>query len=273
VRFLIDLEESAAARALVVGELRRLEREGGLVRPLIAEEVLLFLDELRLDPQRRHSLRMGTDLFQEARRAGLIEATDHEASEFRQRAQEARSIGWVRWSPFDAVADSVGGDNNLLNAREFRLTDAGLSTARALKEFPREFLVAKDLDALLLDHGWTGAATEIAAAEGQFRAKHWADAVAMFYAAVESGLKHRLDEAGVKYGDGAALRALARTAVEAMVIPANYQALFGFLDSIRSPRSHGAGAAPVAVEVGPAEAVLMANHARGLLLYLLQRPR
>jgi len=54
----------------------------------------------------------------------------------------------------------------------------------------------------------------------------------------------------------------------------NYDALFGFTDSIRSPRSHGAaGRAETIgeVEVGQAEALLIGNNARTLLLYLGQR--
>jgi hypothetical protein len=93
-----------------------------------------------------------------------------------------------------------------------------------------------------------------------------------YYSALESGLKHRLDEAGVEYADGAALNALAKLAAATDLIPVNYQALFGFADSIRSPRSHGTGAKIVEVEVGKAEALLMGNHVRALLLYLGQRP-
>jgi hypothetical protein len=68
-----------------------------------------------------------------------------------------------------------------------------------------------------------------------------------------------------------ALKKLAAATAAAGVIPSNYQALFGFLDSIRSPFSHGQGARSVEIELGPAEALLMANHARALLFYLLQR--
>lgn len=89
-----------------------------------------------------------------------------------------------------------------------------------------------------------------------------------YYAALESGLKHRLDEAGTSYGGGDSLKALARAAADAGLIPTSYQAAFGFLDSIRSPRSHGRGSEPAELPVGPAEALLAGNHVRTLLLYL-----
>ena len=106
-----------------------------------------------------------------------------------------------------------------------------------------------------------------------YRDGHWTDAVRENYAALESGLKHRLDEAEVAYAEGAALRDLAKLTASEGLIPTNYQALFTFVASIRSPRSHGAGATIEEVEIGKAEALLMGNHARALLLYLGQRPR
>jgi hypothetical protein len=130
-----------------------------------------------------------------------------------------------------------------------------------------------DVEALLAKRGWTGAERELARGDDQYREGDWMDAVREYYAAAESGLKHRLDEAGVAYGAGVALRDLARLAASDDLIPVNYQALFGFADSIRSPRSHGAGANVVEVEVGKAEALLMGNHVRALLLYLGQRPQ
>lgn len=129
-----------------------------------------------------------------------------------------------------------------------------------------------DVEGLLTKRGWTGAERELARGDDQYREGHWTDAVREYYAAAESGLKHRLDDAGITYGTGAALRDLARLAAAEDLIPVNYQALFGFADSIRSPRSHGAGANVVEVEVGKAEALLMGNHVRALLLYLGQRP-
>jgi hypothetical protein len=129
-----------------------------------------------------------------------------------------------------------------------------------------------DVDELLQRRGWSGARAELARGDKQYGASHWVDAVSEYYAAVESGLKHRLDEVSIAYSPGASLRDLARLAADGALIPANYQALFTYLDSVRSPRRHGRGAAPDPVEVGPAEALLMANHARSLLLYLGHRP-
>jgi hypothetical protein len=124
---------------------------------------------------------------------------------------------------------------------------------------------------MLRDRAWTTVSDELAEAEEQFRSRHWADAVARYYAAVESGLKHRLDEASMAYSSTAALRALSKTASQGSIFPANYQPLFDFLSAIRSPRLHGQGRDVVQIEIGPAEALLAGNHARSLLLYLLQR--
>jgi hypothetical protein len=129
-----------------------------------------------------------------------------------------------------------------------------------------------DVEQLLAWRGWSGAARELERGDDQYRDGHWTDAVREYYAALESGLKHRLDEAGVVYAEGAALRDLAKLAALHDLIPPNYQTLIGFTDSIRSPRSHGAGANVAEVEIGKAEALLMGNHVRTLLLYLGQRP-
>jgi hypothetical protein len=129
-----------------------------------------------------------------------------------------------------------------------------------------------NVDDLLAKRGWTGAARELERGDDQYRERHWIDAVREYYAALESGLKYRLDESGTNYASGAALRDLAKLAAAEALIPTNYQALFVFADSIRSPRSHGAGRSATEVEVGKAEALLMGNHVRALLLYLGQRP-
>lgn len=129
------------------------------------------------------------------------------------------------------------------------------------------------VEELLRRRGWEGALRELARGDHQYEEKHWVDAAGEYYSALESGLKHRLDEAGVPYGEKAALRDLAREAVQARLIPPNYQQLFGFADSIRSPRRHGAGGRVEEVVVGPAEALLLGNHVRSLLLYLGHRAR
>jgi hypothetical protein len=126
---------------------------------------------------------------------------------------------------------------------------------------------------LLDERGWSGALTELRLGDQQYAVQHWADAVGEYFNAIESGLKYRLDEANVQYRDKASLRDLARLAADSDIIPKNYQGIFTFLDSIRSPRRHGQGSQPEQVEIGPAEALLMGNHARSLLLYLGHRPQ
>lgn len=108
------------------------------------------------------------------------------------------------------------------------------------------------LEAMLGERGWENVLRELQRGDAQADEKHWSDAVGEYYSALESGLKYRLDEKSVAYGRGAALRDLSKLAATAGLIPINYQALFGFTDSIRSPRSHGAGAQVGEIEVGPA---------------------
>ena len=125
----------------------------------------------------------------------------------------------------------------------------------------------------LRERGWTNALDELGRGDAGYADGRWADAVAEYYAAVESGLLYRIDEVGEKVSETKALKGLASRARELDLIPATYQALFGFLDSVRSPRTHGQGPRLETVEIGPAESLLMGNHARALLVYLAQRPR
>jgi hypothetical protein len=110
------------------------------VQPLTLEDVLLFLDQLRLDPERQHNLRQGIDLLHQAKWSGVI--PDLDAWEFKQRMVEARRIGWIEWT--QPEFDQTGRD--LANAREFWLTDAGIKQARDLKGLPRWLLVAEELE-------------------------------------------------------------------------------------------------------------------------------
>lgn len=136
----------------------------------------------------------------------------------------------------------------------------------------------KNCEGALSTRGWKQALVEVQRGDNQFKEGDWVNAVREYYAAVESGLKYSIgaeDEPPSDEDDRKALNKLAKRAAAAGVIPTNYQALFGFTDSIRSPRSHGGGPKAQAggeVEIGRAEALLMANHARSLLLYLAQRP-
>lgn len=121
---------------------------------------------------------------------------------------------------------------------------------------------------LLEQRGWGTALQELEAGDREYTNRNWVNAVREYYSALESGLKCALAEIGATYDEGAALKRLATRASEAGQIPLNYQAFFGFADSIRSPRSHGGGLAPVEIEVGKHEALLMGNHVRAALLYL-----
>jgi hypothetical protein len=125
-----------------------------------------------------------------------------------------------------------------------------------------------DVEQLLEARGWLEALAELKEGDDAFADERWRDAVREYYRAVESGLKYRLAEVGATFAHSAALKKLAALAVQNDLIPPNYQDMFGFLDSIRSPRSHGGGPRPKPVPVGRNEALLTGNHARALLLYL-----
>ncbi len=123
--------------------------------------------------------------------------------------------------------------------------------------------------------GWKQALVELGRGDKAYREENWVEAVREYYAALESGLKYALgiDDETVEESNRALHKLAGRTA-KAGLIPVNYQAVFGFADSIRSPRSHGGGRRAERVgevEVGQAEALLMGNHTRTLLLYLGQR--
>jgi hypothetical protein len=121
---------------------------------------------------------------------------------------------------------------------------------------------------LLEQRGWETALRELESGDRECANRNWVNAVRQYYSALESGLKYALTEIGATYDDGAAIKKLATRAGEVGLIPLNYQAFFGFADSIRSPRSHGGGPAPVEIEVGQHEAQLMGNHVRAALLYV-----
>jgi hypothetical protein len=175
---------------------------------------------------------------------------------------------WVRITP---TGYNLARDEDALR-RELPTTAAEDEEAHAAVARDALADLISSLDQLLEQRGWKGARRELGRSDRQHDEGHWVDAVSEYYSALESGLKHRLDEGGAAYPAKAALRDLAREAVKAKLIPPNYQQLFGFADSIRSPRRHGAGGQIEEVEVGPAESLLMGNHVRGLLLYLGQRP-
>jgi hypothetical protein len=121
---------------------------------------------------------------------------------------------------------------------------------------------------LLEQQGWETALRELEAGDREYADENWVSAVREYYSALESGLKYGLTDCGAAYSEGAALNKLATRAADVGLIPTNYQAFFGFADSIRSPRSHGGGPKPTEIEVGQHEALLMGNHVRAALLYV-----
>lgn len=123
---------------------------------------------------------------------------------------------------------------------------------------------------LLENKGWTTALDELRRGDEQYAKREWVNAVREYYSSVESALKYAL-QTEVDSADANALKSLAKLAVQRGLIPPNYQALFGFPDSIRSPRSHGAGPRPTEVEVNQPEALLLGNLTRALLVYLGNR--
>jgi hypothetical protein len=79
-----------------------------VVRPLLADEVLLFLDNLQHDVTRRHVLYSGrADLLGEAAQAGLID--QGELNEITPRLQQLRRDGLIGWknASWDRWGDDV----------------------------------------------------------------------------------------------------------------------------------------------------------------------
>jgi hypothetical protein len=195
----------------------------------------------------------------------------------------AGTLAWLGLARLDieipqSFCLSIQGDGTRLVEDEREL-DARLPTSATADTDAHEAVAADALGGLIWSceemlrrRGWENALVELARGDAKYAEGDWKGAVREYYMAVESGLKYRLGEDSAAGGEARALRKLASAAARAGVIPTNYDALFGLLDSIRSPVSHGAGPNPTPVEVGEAEALLLGNHARALLLYLGQRP-
>lgn len=135
--------------------------------------------------------------------------------------------------------------------------------------------VITSCEQMLERRGWRSALGELGKADNEYRDGDWVNAVRDYYTALESGFKYALHEEGKAYSEKNALGKLAGRAAAAGLIPDTYKSLFAFADGIRSPRSHGAGPRPTgkAVEIGQAEALLIGNLVRTLLLYLGNRPQ
>jgi len=123
---------------------------------------------------------------------------------------------------------------------------------------------------LLVSKGWENALDELRRGDDQYAKGEWVNSVREYYSSLESGFKYALHVEGDE-ADTNTLKSLAKLAAERGLIPPNYQALFGFPNSIRSPRSHGAGPRPEEVEVNQPEALVMGNLTRSLLVYLASR--
>jgi hypothetical protein len=189
-------------------------------------------------------------------------------------------FGLVEYQPMmgHAFYVRITPDGYGLSADE-RALDAQLPTTATADTAAHTSVSADALDEIitscqniLQQRGWQSARSELERGDLQYRDGHWADAVGEYYSALESGLKYRLDELDTAYGRTTTLPTLASLVAQAGAIPVNYQQMFTFINSIRSPRRHGAGARVEVVEIGPAEALLMGNHVRTLLLYLGHRP-
>lgn len=134
--------------------------------------------------------------------------------------------------------------------------------------------VIRSCEEMLERQGWQAALDELRKADNEYTDGDWVNAVRDYYAALESGFKYALhEEVGKEYSE--ALGKLVGRAAAAGLIPGAYKSLFAFADAIRSPRSHGRGPkeAENVVEIGQAEALLIGNLVRSLLLYLGNRPQ
>ena len=125
---------------------------------------------------------------------------------------------------------------------------------------------------LLRDRGWTNALDELRRGDSEFRESHWVNAVGEYYVATESALKYRLTEAGVEYFANSWSARPQHGSQPERLIPGTTSSCSGSSTSIRSPRRHGQGPDPQTVDVGQAEALLMGNHARSLIVYLGHHP-
>jgi hypothetical protein len=133
--------------------------------------------------------------------------------------------------------------------------------------------VIRSCEQMLEHRGWESALDELLKADNEYTDGDWVNAVRDYYAALESGLKYALHAEGASFSKSIALGKLAGRAAAAGLIPEAYKPLFVFPDTIRSPRSHGAGPAGREVEIGQAEALLIGNLVRAQLLYLGNRPQ
>jgi HEPN domain-containing protein len=166
-------------------------------------------------------------------------------------------------------------DDSRLMQRQLPVTSTEDDEAHAVVAPDALGQVIRSCEEMLEHRGWENALDELRKADNEYRDGDWVNAVRDYYSTLESGLKYALHEEGKSYSEKNALSKLAGRAAAAGLIPEAYKMVFSSVDAIRSPRSHGAGPKPPEkmVEVGQAEALLIGNLARSLLLYVGNRPQ
>ncbi len=118
--------------------------EGALPDIALRDRVLAHLVELDQYQERRHTLRLGGDLLQEAASSGLTKWGD--APEYWAAMIELRRDGLVAWEPpaWPRVSPDAPTADEVFNSRGFRLTLEGRREARALATSLRQQARAND---------------------------------------------------------------------------------------------------------------------------------
>lgn len=127
-----------------------------------------------------------------------------------------------------------------------------------------------NLHQLLINLKWENARIELIEGDERLAKKDYVGAVKDYYSALESAIKYRLTSANIAFSTGSSLKDLTSALEKNGLIPRNYKNIFDFVNSIRSPRSHGLGTGTDIVQVHEKEAVLMKNHVASTIVYLAQ---
>lgn len=127
-----------------------------------------------------------------------------------------------------------------------------------------------NLDQILNTLKWDSVKSEFNEGNTRLSKKDYAGAVKDYYSALESAIKYKLTSSNVQFGSGASLKDLTSALEKSGLIPRNYKHVFDFVNSIRSPRSHGLGTSTEVVTIHEKEALLMKNHVSSLIVYLAQ---
>lgn len=127
-----------------------------------------------------------------------------------------------------------------------------------------------NLDQIINALNWDSVKAELTEGNSRLSKKDYVGAVKDYYSALESAIKYRLTTASIPFGSGASLRDLTSALEKNGLIPRNYKNVFDFVNSIRSPRSHGLGTNAEVVSIHEKEALLMKHHVSALIVYLAQ---